>query len=498
MSGTVSSRSIDAAEGQQTATPRQIVIIGGGLTGLATAYYVHQQAIAAKTPVNIHLVEASSRLGGLVGTEWIRGHMVDTGADSFITNKPAGVKLCQELGLEDQLISTAKQFRGALVLHQGKPVPVPEGFTLLSPSAIWPIIKTPIFTTYGKLRLLSELFVPRKRIPGDESLASFVRRRFGQEALERLVQPLVGGIYTSDPEKLSLMATMPRFLDDEQRYGSLIEAARQQALQASAGDRNTSGARYGLFAALRGGLQQLVDRLSHTIASYVNIRLQSSVTKIEKDVGRQRYHVTLADSSQLDADGIIVTAPAHKAASLLAWLDADLANELRAIEHASSAIVVTGHLAENITHPLSAFGLVIPAIEQRRILAVSFASRKFPDRAPPGQVQLRTFVGGAMQPELFDQTDEQLIQLVKEELAETLGVHGEPLFARVVRYPKAMPQYHLGHVDRVNRIETAIARHPGLVLAGNAYHGVGVPDCIHSGQSAALNLLEQFGHAEPQ
>ncbi|HUQ73072.1 MAG TPA: protoporphyrinogen oxidase [Planctomycetaceae bacterium] len=479
----------------------RIAVIGGGLTGLAAAHRLTELAAEQGRALDITLYEAGPRLGGIVGTVERDGYLIDTGADSFITNKPGALQLCQRIGLESRLQATEPRYRGALVLHDGRPVPVPEGFQLLSPSALWPVLKSPILSLAGKLRVAREYFIPPRMDTSDETLASFVRRRFGSEVLDRLVQPLVGGIYTSDPEKLSLAATLPRFLEMERKYGSLIRAAKIAKPQALDEDRISGGARYGLFAGLRGGMQDLVDALVTRMNASCRAELNSPVESVTMDSPPDSatdasrspiYRLRFRDASEETFDAVLVTLPAYRTADVLQSLDTDLATQLRGIEYASSSIVVTGHALKDVRDPLNAFGLVIPHIERRRILAVSFSSRKFPNRAPDGRVLLRTFVGGAMQPELFDLDDEATIRLVRDELAATLGVTGEPDFAMVVRYPRAMPQYHLGHLDRVAEIERLTAQHRGLTLAGNAYRGVGVPDAIHSGEQAAEGTLEEI------
>lgn len=503
-------------------SPRRIAIIGGGLSGLAAAHRLIELTQAAPPTAprcEITLLEAGSRLGGIVATTSLDGYLIDTGADSFLTNKPGALGLCRRLGIEDRLVATDPQYRGAHVVFDGRSVPVPAGFQLLSPTAIWPMLTTPILSPWGKLRLLMEYFVPARRARtatgrkgenfADESLAAFVRRRFGREALERLVQPLVGGIYTSDPERLSLAATMPRFLEQEREFGSLIRAARSAKNNDSprdvmpssekSRDQTSSGARYGLFAGLAGGMEDLLAALRSRVAAACTVKLNARVTAVQRgnahsqrepevfgdDASPTGYQLTLSNDSHLNFDAVIVATTTHHAAMMLDALAPELASELQRIEYASSAVVITGHRLADVRHPLDSFGLVVPHRERRRILATSFSSRKFPARAPAGSVLLRTFVGGAMQPELNDLPDDDLLRLVRSELSDLLGVSGAPEIALVVRYPRAMPQYHVGHLDRVARIESLTARHLGLALAGNAYRGVGIPDAIHSGEKAA-------------
>ena len=505
---------------------KRVAVIGGGLAGLSAANRLIELARERNESIEVTLFEAGSRLGGLVGTEQIGEYLVDTGADSFLTNKPAAVGLCRRLGIEDRLVATDARYRGALVLREGRPLPIPEGFQLLSPTAVFPVITSPLFSVWGKVRLLAEWYIPRRQNDAqnsthvseaesgsnpamivDESLSDFVLRRFGREALDRLIQPLVGGIYTADPEQLSLAATMPRFLEMERDHGSLIRASLSKKKKSRKPGTTTdstedadssSGARYGLFAGLKGGMEDLVSALRSKIESGCQVWLNRGVASIaaldsfengSKDADSPRYLLTLSDGTEERFTAVVVAVSAARMATILETLDSKLSSELRQFKYASSAIVVSGHRLSDIRDRLNAFGLVIPHSERRRIIAVSFSSRKFPNRAPADHVLLRTFVGGAMQPELFEKTDDQLKQIVMEELTEVLGVQGEPDFMRVVRYPDAMPQYHVGHLDRVASIQKLMSQHTGIALAGIACNGVGVPDAIASGERAAVDVV---------
>jgi oxygen-dependent protoporphyrinogen oxidase len=484
----------------------RVAIIGGGITGLAGA----QRLISRSSNVQVTLFEASKRLGGIIRTEQADGFLMELGPDSFITNKPAGLQLCREIGFESQLVSTDSRYRRSLVLHNGRPQNVPDGFMLMAPAKPWAIMTTPVLSFFGKLRLLREAFVARKASMDDESLGSFVRRRFGSEALDRLVQPLVGGIYTSDPEKLSLLATMPRFLEMERDYGSVIKGtlAQQKADAARGAGKDAkraasgSGARYGLFASAANGLSDLISALENVLkaSGRVSFRLGTSVRSVQQETSDSaRWKVETSPAKVTNAaapaqveefDALVITLPTHAAARLLNQAPMQpLVRLLQGIEYASSAIVVSGHQLSDFAHPMDAFGIVIPARENRKILAVSFSSRKFLNRAPDGQILLRTFVGGAMQPELLQMDNDALIATVNAELKDIFGMSREPMFSEVVRYENAMPQYHVGHLDRVAQIESAQSHFPGLQLAGSAYHGVGIPDSIASGQSAADRIL---------
>ncbi len=368
---------------------------------------------------------------------------------------------------------------------------IPAGFTLMAPGRLWPLITTSILSPWGKLRLLGEYFVPRRTADGDESLGAFARRRLGREAFERIVQPLVGGIYTADPERLSLRATLPRFLDMERRHGSLIRAARAERAAANpAASDNGSGARYGLFVTPRDGLTSLVEAIAARLPPGA-VRLNcpvDSVVRAPSGSWTVRLAAACASPTELECDGLILAVGAPAASRLLASVDRPLAGDLGRIPYAGTSIVTLAFRREQIARQLDGFGFVVPAIEKRRILAGSFSNIKFPGRAPHDTVLVRVFIGGAMQSELADLPDDALRAVPRTNCGSLLGVIGLPLFDDIARWPQSMPQYHVGHGQLVAEIERAATHWPGLALAGNAYHGVGIPNCIHSGQRAAEQI----------
>jgi len=483
---------------------KRVAVIGAGASGLAAAHRLIELSNKEPGKLDVTLFEASDSPGGVARTRKIGEYLVETGPDMFITNQPAAVNLSQRIGLSDELIPTETAHRGSLVLRNGKPVRVPEGFMLISPAKVWPVLTSSIFSPLGKLRMGLEYLLPRRKEQTDETLASFVKRRFGKEAFDRLIQPMVGGIYTADPEKLSLQATLPRFIEMEREHRSLIVASRKQAaVRESDAESGGSGARYGLFTAPRGGISDLFSRLLEVVQQEATVKFGEPVTAVSLTESGS-YEVKAQSGEQLNFDGVVIALPSFHAASVLTSGASDIPDAqssdsireltglLNSIEYSSAAVVVSGHQLGDIEHPLDAFGLVIPAIENRKVLAISFTSRKFPGRAPEGRVLLRTFVGGALQPEMLDQSDEEILNAVRAELQSILGVSGEPDFMEVCRYERSMPQYHVGHCERVARIRELVAGHTGLELAGNAYSGVGIPDCILSGESAAERLAEQL------
>jgi oxygen-dependent protoporphyrinogen oxidase len=463
---------------------RRVAVVGGGITGLAAAHRLRE----LDPLLDVRLYEASDRVGGVLRTTQRDGWLIEHSADNFITNVPYAFDLCERLGFAEQLLPTDERFRRAYVIHRGRLMPVPEGFALMAPARIWPVLTTPLLSLAGKLRLASEVLQPIRRTTDDESLESFVVRRLGRETFDRIVQPLIGGIYTADPQKLSLAATMPRFLEMERKHGGLIRGALKQSRQEQSVNRNSSGARYSLFVAPQQGMESFVNALAAKLPPET-IELASPVASVARGIEGK----WLVNSQPYDA--VIVTTPAPLAAKLVAEVDQMLGDLLQQIPYAGASVVCLGYRQEQIARPLEGFGYVVPVIEKREVLAVSFASMKFAGRAPAGCVLLRAFIGGALQPELADRPDEELLATAERELCETLGVQGKPLITQICRWHKAMPQYHVGHLNLVGQIEARLASYPGLELAGNAYRGVGVPQCIHSGEAAAERIVKQLSTA---
>ena len=462
------------------------VIVGGGIAGLATAHRLVELSREREIPLRFTVLEASGRLGGAIGTEKREGFLLELGPDSFISEKPWALALCRRIGLEAELIGTRDEHRATFVVSQGKLEPLPEGFMLLAPTRFRPLVQSRLFSWPGKLRMVGDLILPRGGPGKDESLGSFVRRRLGREALERVAQPLVGGIYTADPDRLSLAATMPRFLQMEREQRSVIYAMWRANRKKPQEAQGTSGARWSLFVTLREGMQQLVDALA-TRLSLGTVRYHCAIAAVQRDNGQWR--VECEDGSVVQADGVVLTTPAFQTARIMRILDAQLAERLASISYSSAATVNLAYRREQIPHPLNGFGFVVPRVENRAIIAGSFSSVKYAGRAPDGFVLMRAFVGGTLQEELFHLDDTEMERKVRQEFGQLLGVQGAPVFVRIARYPRSMPQYLVGHLDLVDEIEKTVSRHPGLALAGNAYRGVGIADCVRSGEAAAEAVL---------
>jgi oxygen-dependent protoporphyrinogen oxidase len=463
----------------------RLAVLGGGITGLAAANRAVEWAQERGQHVAITLLEAADRLGGTIRSERRDGFLVELGPDSFLSEKPWALDLCRRLGVEARLVRTDDRFRRIYVVHRGRLYPLPDGFQMLAPTRLWPFVGSRLFSWPGKLRMAADLVLPRGG-GADESLGAFVRRRLGREALARVAQPLVAGIYTADPDDLSLRATMPRFVELERRERSLILALWRAGRRAPVAASGTSGARWSLFVTLADGMEELIRALAARLPPGA-ARLGTRVRELERTGAGWRIHA--ADALAVDADAVVVATEAHQAARLGRRLDPALAHLLEDIPYASSATVTLAYRRADIAHPLDGFGFVVPRAERRPAIACTFSSVKYPGRAPEGHALLRLFLGGALDEARLEQSDADLMATARAELAALVGAHGDPLWMRLARYPRAMPQYHVGHLARVDAIERAAARHPGLALAGGAYRGVGIADCVRSGEAAAERML---------
>lgn len=471
---------------------RHLVVIGAGLAGLAAA----EKALdGGGERWRVTIVESGGRPGGIIQTIRRDGWLVERSADSFLAARPEAVSLVERLGLADQLIGITPRHRRALVLHRGRPQPVPEGFRLLAPGRLGAMLHTPLLSPAGKLRLLCERLLPSRpaRI-SDESLQSFAERRLGREVFEALVQPLAAGIWTADPARLSMAAACPEFFAMERRDGSLWAGERRRLRAAPAGGP-AAGARYGQFLSLAEGLEMLPRRLAERLVGRGARFVTAAATAVMKRPDG-RWAVPLAAAAAgaevpepLEADAVVVAVPAARAQALVRGHDAALADAIASIPYAGSAVVSLGFARADVAHPLDAAGMVVPRREGRRLLAVSFSSSKFPGRAPEGAVLMRSFVGGALDPEAATIEDGRLIGMILDELRDLLGVTGRPLLVQVDRWHGAMPQYEVGHLEKVARIAERIAGHAGLEVAGAAYEGVGIPQTIASGQAAASRAI---------
>jgi protoporphyrinogen/coproporphyrinogen III oxidase len=458
-------------------------IVGGGITALAAAYRATELARERGVELDLKVIEARARLGGTIASERVDGFLVEKGPDSFLSEKPWALALCRRLGIESQLVRTDDRFRKVFVWFRGRLHPLPDGFQLLAPTQLLPFATSSLFSWPGKLRMAMDLVVARGS-GDDESLGAFVRRRLGREALERVAQPLVAGIYTADPDDLSLAATMPRFLEVERRHRSIILGLRR-ALKA-APQPGTSGARWSLFVTLAEGMEAMVRTLAVRLPDS-SVVLNQRVASVERNGARWRLATT--EGTRFDADHVILAGESHGAARLLRYVDPTLATLLGEIDYAGAATVSLGYRRADVPHALDGFGFVVPRTEGKTVLAGTFSSVKYPGRAPAGHVLLRCFVGGALNAGALADDDATLIGRARGELRDALGVTAEPVLTRLSRWPASMPQYRVGHLARVETIERRVAALPGIRVAGGAYRGVGIADCVRSGEAAAEAAL---------
>jgi oxygen-dependent protoporphyrinogen oxidase len=471
------------------------VVIGGGITGMSCAYEL-SKARQSGASFDLTLIERDQRLGGKIVTERLSdGFVIEGGPDSFVGQKPQALALARELGLGDELDVPAKLRHSSYVLINGRPRPMPEGLMLIIPSKLAPFARTGMLSLLGKLRMACDLLVPPRREPGDESVADFIRRRLGREALDRLAEPLMAGIHSADVERQSLLATFPRFQAMEQQYGSLLGGMLAQKRQAATKPTHSTANPFAHspFVTLRSGIQTLVEALEPRLAATIMRGVE--VVQIERNRLAHTYQLRLDDGQLLEADAVVVTTPSYTAANLLEPLAPELTNALQQIRYVSTGTITLAYRRSAVGHLLDGYGLIIPRSEQRRINACTISSQKFANRAPDDHVLVRVFVGGSRTPEALQLNDNALLTMVREELQALLGIVAEPVFSRVYRWMLSNPQYDVGHLDRIARMRLLTPNN--IILAGSAYDGVGLPDCIRQGQAAAQQVLAQIPTFHP-
>ncbi|GIU73784.1 MAG: protoporphyrinogen oxidase [Bryobacteraceae bacterium] len=450
-------------------------IIGGGITGLAAAYEL------TKAGAEIVLVEAEPRLGGVIQTEVVEGCVLEGGPDSFLAAKPAAEELIRELGLGNELISSLDEQRVTYVVRSGRLVPLPDGLMMMVPTRVLPLALSPLLGWGTKLRMGLEYFRRPRPAARDRSVAEFIADHYGQEAVDYLAEPLLAGVYGGSPDRLSVESVLTRFAELERRYGSLtrgVLAARRAA-------RARGGQTAPLFRTLKNGLAQLTEELEKRIRPRARI-VHARALAVEACEGG--YRVVL-DGGEIQAPGVILACPAWAAGALVRGLDARLAELLEGIEYTSSVTLALGYRREDCGCIPPGFGFLVPARERRALVACTFVGAKFPYRVPETHAVLRCFLGGAGGETVLEQNDADLIRQVRAELKELLGWDADPRFTRLRRWRRAMAQYGVGHAHRVDEIRARLRAQPGLELAGNAYEGIGVPDCIRTGRAAARALL---------
>ena len=462
----------------------RLIVIGGGIAGLSAAYY----ASRSKQYSEINLLESDSRWGGKIITERATfddgQFIIEGGPDTFLATKPYATALCKELGLGERLHGTNPNQKNTYVLHRNKLEPLPDGLAMMIPANVQAILKTQLVSWFGKARMGFDFVQPAKAVNADESLGAFVSRRLGREAYENLIEPLMSGIYAGDGDQLSLASTFPYLRDLEIEYGSLSRGALQMRKQSNG--KSVQGSR-SAFLTPTTGLAEIVEALVvYLETNGVILRLKTHATRITQHA--DTWRLTLDTGDTLQSDSIILATPAYVSGTLLASFDPTLASDLQSIPYASTATVSLAYQQSDLPRPLDGYGYVIPRREGRKALACTWTSTKFPHRAPDGYALIRVFVGRAGQDIPWNEDD--LLALAKEELDLTLGITVEPILSRVFMWDKAMPQYNLGHPELLKRVDTALENHLGLALAGNGYLGIGIPDCIRSGELAVERIFK--------
>ena len=481
---------------------KRVVIIGAGIGGLSAALNLEQKAVLKGKGLEIVLLERKERIGGNIRSERVDGFLVEGGPDCFLSEKPWTMELCKKLGLGNKLLPTNEANKRTYVLSGGRLHELPEGVILMVPTKVMPFLRSSLISVPGKIRMGLEYFVPKKKSGEDESLGDFVTRRLGKEALDKIAEPLIAGIHGGDPGTMSVRASFPKFVKMEEQYGSLIrgmlakmrqmQGARKSTASSQPGGRGgATGAkgRVTMFMTLKDGLSELVEKLVERL-EMTTIKIGVSVSRVEvKDNG---YQVIIEGGEIIQCDSVIVATPAYAASGILTELDKELSAMLNTIPYVSTATVSLGFKKKDIKMALDGFGFVIPREENKRIMAASWVSVKFPYRAPDDSVLIRCFVGGAKNEEMVFLSDEKIARVVMEDLKEIMGIEAEPVFKRIFRWHKAMPQYTIGHEERVAALEERVDKYPGLYLSGSAYHGVGLSDCIRMGEETAAKVLDHL------
>lgn len=457
---------------------KTIVVIGAGVSGLAFAHRLQELAHQDGTALNIIVLEEGPEAGGVVSTETRDGFLFEKGPDSFLSDNTDMMELCRNIGIEDELIGTESAHRKTFVAHRGHLHPLPEGFYIIAPKNIPALLKSSLFSPVGKLRMLAESLIPRSN-KADESVASFVRRRFGREALERVGQPMIAGIYCGDPEELSMRSVMPRFCEAESIHGSVLAGLSTRV--------PARGVRYGLFVTFKQGLRTLTQALASRLPAS-SLRTGFRVVSVLRERTQNRWAVVSEEGETIHADAVCLAVPARVSAEWLRRDSPELSSALSEITYQSVATLSLAFDASDIEHPMDGFGFVVPRTEKRSLMACTFVHRKFAGRAPQGKALLRVFIGGAFGQDFFELPDRELEQAVIGDLSLLLGLRGKPLFSALRRYRRALPQYRVGHKILLDRIETAQAELPGLVLTGSSYRGTGIPDCVNDARLRARVL----------
>ena len=483
-------------------SPKKVAIIGGGIAGLATAYSLEEKADRKEKPISITILERDNRIGGNILTAREDGFLIEGGPDCFLSEKPWAIKLCEKLGIGNSLLCTNDEYRRTFVLWKGRLCELPEGVILMIPTRLFPFVRSNLLSFKGKVRAAMDLFIPKRRSEGDESLSEFVRRRLGQDILDKIAEPLVAGIHAGNPDTMSVKSTFPKFIKLEEEYGSLIKGMiiRRKMMHNPYLRQGVSGRdlpQYTMFMTLKGGLDELPQRIVKGMKG-TTILKNKEVLSIEKYTpvipsydkgGNKLYKIYLKDGEIFDSHAVVFATPSYETAKILNRLNSPLSEMLNKIPYISTATVSLAYRKDSISHTMNGFGFVVPRLEKRKIMAATWVSRKFSCRSPDDSFLIKCFVGGYYNEGLVSLGDRDMVSMVREELRDIMGISADPVLTRIYRWEKAMPQYIVGHDEMLSILDTRLSGLPGIFITGSAYRGVGIPDCIHDADSTAEKVL---------
>ena len=469
---------------------KKIVIIGGGISGLSTLYYLKKKLGEKKIRAHIRLLEKSGRFGGQIRTEYVDGFIIDGGSDCFIREKPWALSLCRELGIEDRLVNTMDENNGTFIYRKGKLHSLPEGLMSLVPARFLPFITSGLFSLAGKIRMGIEVFIPRRKDDSDETLARFVTRRSGRELLDMIAEPLIAGIHAGDPDRMSVKSTFPRFIQMEKEHGSLTMAtlAARKKMKEMMKKHSASGApQRSFFISFRRGMYQFIETLLEKLKDQ-NLMTGIHVTAVKKEKNG-KYRIILEKGKDMTADMVVVTTPAYVSAGILKGVSRPMAESMKKIPYVKTGTISIAYRKQDVEKFIpKAFGFLIPGVEKRSLMAATFTSRKWPGRCPEDYVLIRCFIGGKHNQELIGKDDETIMATARRELQTILGITAEPYLYRIYRWIDNMPQYNIGHMEIMETIDREMEKNRGLYVTGSAYRGIGIPDCIQNAEITAEKI----------
>jgi oxygen-dependent protoporphyrinogen oxidase len=476
----------------------RVAVIGGGISGVSTAFFLKKQLEQKDSPFTLTVYEKSTRTGGAVYTENVKDCLYEGGVDAFLSEDRDILKLCRELSLQNDILHSDEARRQTLVFWEGRLRRMPKGLMMSIPTSFWPFITSTLISWPGKVRMGMDLFIPKKKDNNDESFADFIRRRLGQEAFDKIAEPLVSGITGADVETMSIASTFSLYPDLEKQYGSLIKGLYQRRKKFLKVVPKASRSKYSFFLSFKAGMNQIVDKMVALVGpqAFVHTGVKA-ITRKKGTPKSSKYTILMEDDTKVEADLVVLATPAHVSSKIVAALDPNLANQLVAIPYNSAVIVNYTFGNKDLNTKLKGFGFVVPKKENRNIKAGSWASLKFPGRCPQGSTVIRASIAADRVEASTTEDDSRIDTWVRKDLKDIAGIHAQPLFYRIYRWPASRPQYTLGHSERVATILEALSQHKHLYLTGSAYFGTSVAKCIrHAGQIAQTIAQKVCPHGQ--